>query len=337
MEDTPGRVVGDRYTLLEVAGRGGMATVWRALMRGAAGFERQVALKRIHPELAMDREFVRMFAEEARLGSQILHPNVVQVLDFGVDELGHYLVLEWVDGIDLERWVRTHTAAAEGTPWHLVAGITIEVLKGLGAMHGRLLPDGSPAPVFHRDVGPRNILLGLSGLAKLSDLGLARAMDRARFTQPNVIKGRLSYLAPELTRGRDPSVQSDVFAVGVTMWEGLAGRRVFDGKTDRDVMLLVREGHVPPLADVRPDIPEALAAVVARAAARMPSARYDSTAEMASALADILRSDGSRTEAGVLGASVAAACQQIHSDEEGDFVDSDPVILLDRPRSNGDG
>ncbi len=143
MADTPGTMLAGRYQLVEQAGEGGMATVWRALTRGAAGFLRPVAVKRIRPELAVDPSFVAMFVEEARVGADLTHPNVVQIHDFGEDEHGHhFLVMEWVEGVDLRRWSQSYIKAGWHAPWHLVAAIGIEALRGLGAAHGRTDPWG---------------------------------------------------------------------------------------------------------------------------------------------------------------------------------------------------
>src|SRR5690606_16546255 len=132
-------------------------------------------------------------------------------------------------------------------PWPIVAAIAIEALKALGAAHDRLDMDGLPAPVVHRDVTPPNILIGVNGIVKLSDFGLARAMDRARLTEPDVSKGKMACLAPELTRGAEASIQTDLYALGVTMWQALAGRKLFTGATQAEIFIKARQAEVPPL------------------------------------------------------------------------------------------
>ena len=331
LEDAPGVVIAGRYALVERAGAGGMATVWRAVSRGAAGFERPVAVKRILDSLSNDESFVRMFVEEARVGSHLVHPNIVQVLDFGLDERGHYLVMEWVEGLDLATWVRSFVDHGERTPWPLVAGIGIEMLRALGAAHERVDALGQPAPVFHRDVAPQNVLLAQTGVVKVCDFGLARAMDRVRITQPNVVKGKVSYLAPEMTLGRPASAQTDLFAVGIVFWEALTGVRLFDGRNDAAVVMLVREARVPPLTDARPDVPAALAAIVHRALDRYPSARFDSAQDMARGLADALRGTDARADTSAVGRSVVEARRRLRLAGAGDPdpVDSDPIIELE--------
>ena len=196
-EDVPGRLIGGRYELVDVLGRGGMAVVWRALQRGAVGFARPVALKRMSPLLSRSSEALSLFAEEARVGAQLRHPNIVALLDYAHDEQGEpYLVSELVEGIHLGDWVRAHVRARVETPWELVAAIGIEVLRALDAAHTRLDRQGRSAAILHRDVTPGNILLDETGIVKLADFGLARAMDRERMTRPDIVKGKAAYLAP---------------------------------------------------------------------------------------------------------------------------------------------
>jgi serine/threonine-protein kinase len=283
-----GHLVHGRYELLELAGDGGMARVYRAVTRGAAGFQRPVALKRVHDHLTGNTEFVRMFIEEARVCSEIDHGNVVQVHDFGVDAHGYFLVMEWVDGVHLGQYVHAYTDKGQLTPWRYVAAIMAQVLSGLAAAHERVDASDRVAPIIHRDVTPQNIMIGVSGVAKLTDFGLARAMDRARMTNPDVVKGKLSYLAPELVHGRPASVQSDLYAVGIVLWEALTGERLYWADTDAERIKKVREAAVPPLEQRRKGLPEALVGVVSRALRRDPEERFGSADEMGHALLRVL-------------------------------------------------
>lgn len=303
-----GRRLLGKYELLELAGQGGMAEVFRAQTHGAAGFTRPVAVKRILPHLTDNDEFVRMFVEEARVVSELSHPNVVQIHDFDRDEDGAYfLVMEWIDGMSLLEWTTSFTLRGEQTPWPLVAAIGIEVLKALGAAHERRLEDGTAQPIYHRDVTPQNILLSRGGVVKLADFGLARAMDRARMTAPDVVKGKLRYLCPELTRGEDPSPQSDLFGLGIVIWETLTGRRLFDGEGPLQVIEAVKAAKVPPLTESRLDLPRTLEDAIGKALAAEPSSRYRSTRKMVRALSNLLRMTPEPTSAEVLGKSVATA------------------------------
>ena len=173
----PGELIGGRYRLIEVAGRGGMADVWRAEVEGDLGFRRMVAVKQMHPALAEQPLYVTMFVEEARLGAALESPNLAEVRDFIAERGNYYMVLEWVEGVDLGTWTRWHFERGEGPRWELVAAVGVGVLRGLAAGHERL-EDGVVAPVVHRDVSPHNILLTTRGLVKVIDFGLALAADR---------------------------------------------------------------------------------------------------------------------------------------------------------------
>lgn len=313
MTDAAGNVLAGRYQLVEKSGQGGMASVWRAVTRGAAGFIRPVAVKRILGSLSHNPEFVQMFVEEARVGATLDHPNVVQIHDFGTDALGaHYLVMEWVEGVDLGRWSSSYKEAGWHAPWHLTAAIGIESLRGLHAAHERTDPWGNAAPTYHRDVTPGNVLIGLNGIVKIADFGLARAMDRAKITRPEMVKGKTAYVAPEmLDDGMEASAQSDLFSLGVVLWEVLAGRPLFKAANDVESLRNVVRCEVPPLDAIRPDLPDAFVTVIHRALARRPHDRYDSARDMLRALARVLRRVAEPTDAAPLGQSVALARERL--------------------------
>src|SRR5947208_8280746 len=217
-EPRPGLIVGGRYELIEVAGRGGMADVWRGRVRGDWGFVREVAIKQMHQNLATQPPYVAMFVEEARLGSMLQSPNVAEVHDFVHDRGNYYMVLEWIDGVDLGTWVRWHTSRNEATRWELIAAVAVGILRGLAAAHERIGPDGQPMPVVHRDVSPHNVLLTSRGMVKVIDFGLAYADDcTAETTEPGIVKGKMSYLSPEYDAVVRPITASVHLACGSVM------------------------------------------------------------------------------------------------------------------------
>jgi serine/threonine-protein kinase len=305
-------LLGGKYEVLELAGEGGMAKVYRGQTHGAAGFTRPVAIKRVLAPLSQNPEFLKMFVEEARVVSELDHPNIAQIHDFDRDRNGeYYLVLEWVDGLTLSEWRRGYRAHGHHTPWSLTAAIGIEVLDALHAAHARLDPDGRPAPVFHRDVTPQNVMLSNCGVVKLTDFGLARAMDRSSITKPGFVKGKISYLAPELTYEAEPSAQTDVFSVGVVLWEILAGEKLFKGEDPLEVVGTIRASDAPDLAQIRDDLPARLLEIIHKALRRNPIERYASTHDMARELAMLLRATDEVTDSHVIAQSVRWASAQL--------------------------
>jgi serine/threonine protein kinase len=290
--DAPGAILAGKYELIEKAGTGGMAVVWRGRTLGAAGFSRPVAIKRVIGHLATNPSFVAMFVEEARVVSRLQHPLIAQIHDFGVDEAGHhFLVMEWVEGVDVNELAKAYVLRAADVPWEGAVAIAIDVLGALGAAHSHVA-EGVAVPVFHRDVTPQNVRVSVDGFAKLTDFGIARAMDRVSMTTPNAIKGKVQYVAPEQVLGGPATIQTDLYSLGICIWEALAGRRLFDAPSDMQVIMMVQEGRVPDVRMTRPDVPDALWSVLERALARDPSRRYTSAGEMARALSAVLSAAG---------------------------------------------
>ncbi len=289
-EPRPGLIVGGRYELIDVAGRGGMADVWHGRVRGDSGFVRDVAIKQMHQNLAVQPGYVAMFVEEARIGSELQSPNVAEVHDFVKDGGNYYMVLEWIDGVDLGTWVRWHGARNELTRWELVAAVGVGILRGLAAAHERIGPDGLPMPIVHRDVSPHNVLLTTRGMVKVVDFGLALAPDRPQeTTEPGIVKGKMSYLAPEIVGGGRPVPGSDQFACGSVLWESLVGRKLFEGATDFETYTRLRDCMVQPLRPLRPDVPPPFIAIIQRALSANVDARFPSAREMARQVGTVLK------------------------------------------------
>ena len=268
-------LLGGKYEVLDLAGEGGMAKVYRGRTHGAGGFMRRVAIKRVLAPLTQNPDFLKMFVEEARVVSELEHPNIAQIHDFDRDRFGeYYLVLEWVEGLTLAQWRLAHERVGKPTPWILVAAIGIEALRALHAAHDRHDRDGNPAPIYHRDVTPQNVMISTAGSVKLTDFGLARAMDRSRMTKPGFVKGKIAYLAPELSYEAEPSSRTDVFSAGVVLWEVLAGEKLFKGDDPAKVIDTIRRGEIPALSQKRNDIPRDLEGVISKALQRNPTARY---------------------------------------------------------------
>jgi eukaryotic-like serine/threonine-protein kinase len=307
------RLASGRYELIEVAGRGGMATVWRGVLIGPGRFRRTVAVKHMYPNLAERALFCEMFFEEARIGSILQDPNIPQVYELLVEGADHYLVMEFIDGIDLGTFIYYVTGVlGQSTRWDLVAAIGIGMLRGLAVAHERVTADGRAEPIIHRDVSPHNVLISAGGPAKLIDFGLCLTADRDfDATDPGIAKGKLAYLAPEVAGGEPTTPASDQFAAGSVLWEALVGHRLFGDADPYAVYHRLRAGDVPPLRKARPDIPKELAAVVHRALALEPSDRFASARDMAKQLGDVLKAS---TSAEDLYASLARTVSDARAD-----------------------
>ena len=277
----PGRKLG-RYELLGLVAAGGMAEVWVAEQTGDLGFKKLVALKTIRPEYAFDATFRAMFLDEARHASRIRHANVVEVLDLGVDGNVVFQVMTLVEGTSLSGWIKK--VAGRGLARGVALRVVIDALRGLEAAHELVDDDGAPLGLVHRDVSPQNVLVGIDGIAKLADFGIAKAFGRgagAKETLGGEVKGKLGYVAPEIFQGLPASSQSDIFSAGVILWECLTGERLFpveSGETKRRTHV-ARDPR-----EVVPDLPTRLAEIAMAALHVDPFARTASATEMADAL-----------------------------------------------------
>lgn len=252
-----------------------MAEVFLASTMGAEGFQRRVAIKRVLPGYSDNAAFAQMFVAEARLSSQLVHPNIVSVVDFDRDAEGRlFLVMELVEGKDLDALVATGPL-----PVPVVIFVITEVLRGLGFAHD--LPVGSGVRgIIHRDVSPHNVLLSWEGAVKVSDFGIAKARAASEATASQLIKGKPAYMSPEQANGQPLDGRSDLFAVGVMLWEMLVGRRLFVAEDTRATLAAVLFGQIPRPRAMRGDIPKDLERVVMKLLERDLPARY-ATAEQA--------------------------------------------------------
>jgi serine/threonine-protein kinase len=271
-----------KYVVRRKLAEGGMAEIYLCTARGPEGFEKEVVIKRVRAFLASDPEFVGMFIAEARLASRLNHANVVQIFDFDKHEDTYYLAMEYVRGCSLWELRRKCKELMEPVPPVLVAHLGAEVARGLHYAH-RLKVNGQPLDLVHRDVTPHNVLLSFDGAVKLTDFGIAKAGNK--LTQPGVLKGKFAYMSPEQARGEPVDARTDVFALGVVLWEMLTGGRLFDGDSEVAVLRAVQQSAIPPPARLNPDVPADLDAAVVRALERDPAGRFQTAGELERALA----------------------------------------------------
>ena len=278
------RVIG-RYALYDEIASGGMATVHLGRLLGSAGFSRTVAIKRLHPQYAKDPDFVSMFVDEARLAARIHHPNVVATLDVVSTDGELFLVMEYVMGEALGRLIPLTRAKGERIPPSVVATVMAGALHGLHAAHEARDEHGVPLNIVHRDVTPQNILVGLDGVSRLLDFGVAKAAGRAQTTREGQLKGKIAYMAPEQIRGVVDRT-TDVYAASVVFWEALTAKRLFQGDSEVEAMRKVMDGRVELPSVYAPDVPPALEQIVLRGLHLDPTQRFQSAGEMASAIED---------------------------------------------------
>jgi hypothetical protein len=273
-----------RYTLHDVIGSGGMASVHLGRLGGPAGFARVVAIKRLHEYLARDREGAARFLDEARLATRIHHANVVQTLDVLVESGECLVVMEYVRGETLGRLLQVACKSEDPPPARLVSAIVGGVLRGLHAAHEAKSEGGEPLDIVHRDVSPQNILVGCDGIARLLDFGIAKAAGQSSVTPGGQVRGKTSYMAPEQVLGQPITARTDVFAASVVLWEALAGRRLFLGENEADTMRNVLAMPVAAPSIFAADLPPEADSVLLRGLARAPEARFASARDMALAL-----------------------------------------------------
>ncbi len=289
-----------KYRLTEKIGSGGMAEVFRAVGEGPAAFGRPFVVKRIHPRLSGQAEFVRMFVDEANISARLIHPNIVQVFEFAFQDGGYYLVMEPVEGIDMA-WLlrRSMERPSEQLSPSFVAEVGRQVCRGLDFAHTLTDTDGKPLDIVHRDVTPPNIMVSWNGVVKILDFGLARAAEALRLHQSDagMVRGKMSYLAPELLEGARADARSDLFSLGVVLHELLSGQRLFVGDTDFDTLKLVKGMPIPRPSARNPAVKPALDGVVMRALERDPDKRYKSADEMGDELEDLVLRKGYSTRA----------------------------------------
>ncbi|HEY2513078.1 MAG TPA: serine/threonine-protein kinase [Polyangiaceae bacterium] len=262
-----------KYQLIAELARGGMGIVYLAALQGPGGFNKLLALKELKAELCDDDTYVAMFLDEARLAARLVHPNIVQTNEVGSEGKRHFMVMEFLDGRALHRVARR---SGEGgrMPTGSLLRIIADSLQGLHHAHELCEFDGSPLGIVHRDVSPLNVFLTFEGQAKVLDFGIAKAVDSSLETATGVLKGRVAYMAPEQAWGNKVDRRADVYSTGVMIWECAAGRRLWPGMSEVEILArALREGP-PTLRSVRPDVPADLGAICSRAMAKHAEDRY---------------------------------------------------------------
>jgi serine/threonine-protein kinase len=285
-----------RYRLCFELASGGMATVYLGRIEGGAGFEKFVAIKIVHRHLAHEPQFIEMFLDEARLAAAIDHPNVCSVFDFGETDGVYYLAMEYLLGESLLRVSKELAARRDAEklaqlPWY-AARIFADACEGLHAAHELCGPDGKPLGVVHRDVTPQNLVVTYEGSVKVVDFGVAKAASQLHTTEAGKIKGKLAYVSPEQLRNKPLDRRSDVFALGICLWETLTLQRLFRRDSEAATLMAVAYDEIPKPSSVRKWVPPELDAIVMKALERDPAARHASARELGRELSAFLTKSG---------------------------------------------
>ncbi len=279
-----------RYTILGKLADGGMAEIFLATQHGAEGFEKHVVLKRVLTQFSADPQFRNMFIDEAHISMSLQHSNIVQVLDLGVAGSRFFLVMELVDGWDLERILQRAHGAGMVFPPALALHVVTVVCRALAYAHAKSR-GGKPLGIVHRDISPNNVLISEQGEIKLADFGIAKAQRKREQTAAGVIKGKVAYMSPEQATGTAIDKRSDIFSVGSLLYRMMTNALPFDAPTDLEQLLRVQKADVTPIEKVKPGLSPAVAAIVTRAMRLAPAERYQTADEMLADVERVLRTD----------------------------------------------
>jgi serine/threonine-protein kinase len=277
-------IIDDRYAIYDEIASGGMATVHFGCAVGAASFSRIVAVKRLHPHLAREHEFLTMFLDEARLTARVRHPNVAPTLDVVATDREVFIIMDYVHGESLSKLFTAMRARREPMPLPVAAAIVCGMLAGLQAAHEATDERGVPLQVVHRDVSPQNVIVGSDGVARMVDFGIAKAVGRLQRTATGEIKGKFGYMAPEQVNGARVTRQTDIYAAGVVLWEALTGAVLFRADSDVQLAAQVLLNQIAPPSHLVEGVPIVFDDIVMCALDRDPGRRFASARDMARAI-----------------------------------------------------
>ncbi len=263
-----------KYILIDKIAIGGMAEIFRAKTFGVEGFEKTVVIKQILPQFSQDEEFITMLIDEAKIAGQLSHSNIAQVLALDRIEDTYYISMEFIEGKDLRTIIKGGQKMGMPLSQELAVLIGMEIAQALDYAHRKRDARGAELNIIHRDISPQNILISYEGEVKLTDFGIAKAAIQARMSQSGVLKGKYAYMSPEQARGKAIDRRSDIFSLGIVIYEMLTGERLFLGDSDIGTLEKVKAARVEPPSRINKDIPEELETTVLKALAKEPSDRY---------------------------------------------------------------
>jgi len=295
-----------KYSLVAKLATGGMAEIFLARLQGAAGFDKLVCIKRLLPHLSKDAQLVNMFMSEARIAANITHPNVCQVFELGEIDGKYFIAMEYLEGLPFSCFRRTDMYPMHPDPG-LVAGLGLQACEGLHHAHQLKQKDGAPMELVHRDVSANNVFATVDGVVKVLDFGIAKVQDASVRTTTGSVKGTYAYMAPEQLRGEKLDRRTDVFAIGIVLWELFGRRHLFKRETDFLTFQAITSDPIPDVCELRPDVPPELGAVLAKALSRDRDQRFPTARLMGEALSRSVLSIGGPWSASAISDEIARA------------------------------
>ncbi len=300
-----GRAFG-QYELIETIATGGMAEVYKARMRGVEGFQKILAIKRILPHLTANDEFVTMFIDEAKLAAQLQHPNIIHIYDLGKIEGSYYIAMEYIDGKDLRSVLATLESEGRTFPLGLALFVGARVAAALDYANRKRDLQGQAMSLVHRDVSPQNVLISFDGDIKLCDFGIAKAASKASHTRAGALKGKLQYMSPEQAWGKEIDHRSDIFSLGLVLYEMITGTKPFSGDSELSILEQVRSPHLTPPSEIDPEVPPEVERILLKALDEDRETRYQTAGELAADLENAAAAVGAVAGTAELGALLSS-------------------------------
>jgi serine/threonine-protein kinase len=321
-----------RYELLRKIATGGMGQVYLARQKGPVGFEKLMVVKRILPHLAEEEEFIEMFFDEARIAAHLNHPNIAQIFDLGEVDGTYYIAMEYVNGESLRQMTTRCRQQRTALPLGLKCRIVADAAAGLHSAHQAKNPSGKSLGFIHRDVSPQNILIGFNGCVKLIDFGVAKAANKVSNTVTGAIKGKYAYMSPEQARGGELDHRSDIFGLGIILYELLTEQRLFKRENENATLKAVISIKPPPPSQVAPNVPSGVDEIVLTALEKAADDRYQTALELQEALEEFMRDERLQSTSTYLAAFMRKLYSQDEDEDESTLIESQPTA---EPKDKG--
>ena len=302
-----------RFQLLKKIATGGMAEIHIVKQRGMGGFEKLVVIKKLLEKLTANRQFVQMFLNEAKIAARLSHPNVVQIYDLGFADGNFFIAMEYIQGENLRAMFKVCRREKTAVPLEHILKIASQICEGLHHAHTKTDVFGNPLNIVHCDVSPQNIIVSYEGVVKIVDFGIAKAATLYEDTMPGHVKGKLAYMSPEQCKGEPVDARSDIFSLGIVLWELVTGRRLYSLATPAEIVGAITTRASPPPRQLNPGLPGDIDAIINRCLQKNPEDRFSSALEINRRLEDFIQSQGITSSAFDIGSFM----QQLFQDKLG--------------------